>query len=164
MRLTRSIRKDGNGYGMGGYLNQTRAMKPVIRSGVKKVTWNVSILKGVRTVGCEPGRGRLFTQGHQCGIYCWRYFYKTLLARCPLVFEIKTKYDIDTYPHLINLWVNPGIFFHRSDWFSGVRHVYVIKSVGLVLMIPWQVPPVYPGCGSHHLKTGITVISYLQAE
>ena len=48
--------------------------------------------------------------------------------------------------------------------FLGVRHVYVIKAVGLVLMIHCQVPPVYPGCCPHHLKTGILVISYLQAE
>ena len=160
MRLTRSIRKDGNGYGMGGYLNQTRAMKPVIRSGVEKVTWNVSILKGERTVGCEPGRGRLFNQEHQAVIY----FYKTLLARYPLVFEIKTKYDIDTYPHLINLWVNPGIFFHRSDWFSGVRPTYVIKSVGLVWGSPDKARLWCRGAVHTTWKTGITVISYLQAE
>ena len=36
--------------------------------------------------------------------------------------------------------------------FLGVNLSYVIKSVGLVLMIPRQVPPVVPSCGPHHLK------------
>ena len=36
--------------------------------------------------------------------------------------------------------------------FLGANLSYVIKAVGLVLMIPWQVPPVYPGSGPHRLK------------